>query len=80
MKFRILNAAVIAAVLGVSACAQQEEVVVVEEVPIYGKDGTIIGTRPMVAPGGHSGSDGMSMDDSDSRNVSRDDDDDDDDG
>ena len=47
------TSAAIAATLLVTACAQQEEpeVVVVPETPIYGKDGTIIGTRPTVAPG-----------------------------
>lgn len=41
-----------------TACGQQEEPVVVQaEEPIYAKDGTIIGMRPMVTPGGGDGSD-----------------------
>lgn len=58
----------------IAACSQQEEPVVIpQETPIYGKDGTIIGMRPAVSPGGMSSGDGMDMDDSD-------DDDDEDDG
>lgn len=43
-----------AALLAISACAQQEEPapVVYEPTPIYAKDGTIVGTRPPVSPGG----------------------------
>lgn len=46
---------VLSALLAATACAQQEEVMVetpAMETPIYAKDGTIIGMRPMVSPGG----------------------------
>lgn len=41
------------ALLVIAACGQQEEPVVIQEqTPIYGKDGTIIGMRPTVVSGG----------------------------
>ena len=39
---------VLALVTTIAACAQQEEPVQMTEEPIYGKDGSIIGMRPVV--------------------------------
>lgn len=74
MTFPIKIAATGLTLTLLAACSQQEEpMVVAAETPIYAKDGTIIGMRPTVSPGGGSGM-GSSMDDMDDM------DDDDDDG
>lgn len=66
MRITMTSIAALGATLLVTGCAQQEEPVeeVVLETPIYAKDGTIIGTRPTVTPGGSGdGSDMSSIDD-----------------
>lgn len=53
MSFFTKTAAAGLALVFVTACSQQEEPIVMEaQTPIYAKDGTIIGMRPTVTPGG----------------------------
>ncbi len=54
MRTSMKSTAAIAALIIMGACAQQEEPIMIQDTPIYGKDGTIIGSRPAVAPGGSS--------------------------